>query len=49
MRDSTMFTLNQNFSELNTFVDDMRKSHRATILQLVTFENITFFSFEYSK
>ena len=37
MRDSTMFTLSQNFSQLNTLVDDMRKNHRATILELVRF------------
>lgn len=37
MVNATMFTLADEFNELNKFVDDFRLENRATILQLVSF------------
>ena len=38
MVNATMFTLADEFYELNKFVDDFRLENRATILQLVSFD-----------
>ena len=45
MVNATMFTLADEFYELNKFVDDFRLENRATILQLVSFDFEKIFSF----
>ena len=47
MYENTMFTLSEEFSGLNTIVDDLRSENRAIVLQLVTkaFLIIWFFDF----
>lgn len=35
MDDATMFTLNEEFHELNNIVDKLRTEHRATIIEIV--------------
>ena len=35
MKNATMFTLSEHFSDLNSIVDDLRNDQRAAILELV--------------